>query len=79
MGCGALALSWQWRPTRAPEAGSFEGQYREIVNTDAKEFGGSSQGNMGAVEAITVPHHGRPFSLNVTLPPLAAVFHERED
>ena len=57
---------------------SFPGFYREIVNTDAKEFGGSGQGNMGGVEATPVPHHGRPFSLNVTLPPLAAVFLKRE-
>jgi 1,4-alpha-glucan branching enzyme len=57
---------------------NFPGLYREIVNTDAKEFGGSGQGNMGAVEATPVPHHGRPFSLNVTLPPLAAVFLKRE-
>jgi len=57
---------------------NFPGLYREIVNTDAKEFGGSGQGNMGAVEATPVPHHGRPYSLNVTLPPLAAVFLKRE-
>jgi 1,4-alpha-glucan branching enzyme len=57
---------------------NFPGLYRELVNTDAKEFGGSGQGNMGAVEATPVPHHGRPHSLNVTLPPLAAVFLKRE-
>jgi 1,4-alpha-glucan branching enzyme len=57
---------------------NFTGTYREIVNTDAKEYGGSGQGNMGAVEATPTPHHGRPFSLNVTLPPLAAVFLKRE-
>jgi 1,4-alpha-glucan branching enzyme len=54
------------------------GMYREIVNTDAKEYGGSGQGNLGGVEASPAPHHGRPYSLNVTLPPLAAVFFRRE-
>jgi len=57
---------------------SFPGFYREIVNTDAKEFGGSGQGNLGGVEATPVPHHGRPYSLNMTLPPLAAVFLKRD-
>jgi 1,4-alpha-glucan branching enzyme len=57
---------------------NFPGSYREIVNTDAKEYGGSGQGNLGGIEATPVPHHGRPYSLNVTLPPLGAVFLKRE-
>jgi 1,4-alpha-glucan branching enzyme len=57
---------------------NFPGSYREIVNTDAKEYGGSGQGNMGGIEATPAPHHGRPYSLNVTLPPLAAVFLKRD-
>jgi 1,4-alpha-glucan branching enzyme len=56
---------------------NFPGTYREIVNTDAKEYGGSGQGNLGGIEATPVPHHGRPHSLNVTLPPLGAVFLKR--
>jgi 1,4-alpha-glucan branching enzyme len=56
---------------------NFAGTYREIVNSDAKEYGGSGQGNLGGIDATPVPHHGRPFSLNVTLPPLAAVFLKR--
>ena len=43
-----------------------------------KEYGGSGQGNMGGIEATPAPHHGRPYSLNVTLPPLAAVFLKRD-
>jgi 1,4-alpha-glucan branching enzyme len=50
------------------------GMWREILNTDAAEYGGSGQGNMGGVEASPVPSHGRPFSLDLTLPPLAAIF-----
>jgi 1,4-alpha-glucan branching enzyme len=47
------------------------GYWRELLNGDAKEFGGSGQGNMGGMEAAPIPFHGRPYSLNLTLPPLA--------
>jgi 1,4-alpha-glucan branching enzyme len=50
------------------------GLWREILNSDAKEYGGSGQGNLGGVEAVPVPLHGRSHSLTVTLPPLGAVF-----
>ena len=50
------------------------GVYREILNSDAKEYGGSGMGNLGMAEATPVPWHGRPHSLNITLPPLAAVY-----
>jgi len=49
------------------------GRYREILNTDAEMFGGSNLGNGGAVLADSIPFHGRPASLRVTLPPLAVV------
>jgi 1,4-alpha-glucan branching enzyme len=54
-----------------------DGFWEELVNTDAKEFGGSGQGNLGGVEAFPVASHGRALSLNLTLPPLAAVFLRR--
>jgi 1,4-alpha-glucan branching enzyme len=50
------------------------GLWSEILNTDAIELGGSGQGNLGGVEAAPVRSHGRAFSVNLTLPPLAAVF-----
>ena len=50
------------------------GFWEEIVNTDAKEFGGSGQGNLGGVHATPVGSHGKRFSLNVTLPPLGALY-----
>ncbi len=52
-------------------AGDF---WREIANTDALEYGGSGLGNLGGLPADAIPAHGRPFSLSLTLPPLAAVF-----
>ena len=56
----------------------FEGTWRELVNTDAEEYGGSGVGNMGAVQTSPVPYHGRPHSLTLTLPPLGALFLKRE-
>jgi 1,4-alpha-glucan branching enzyme len=57
---------------------SQSGFYREMLNSDAKDYGGSGQGNMGGVEANPVPLHGRPFSLTLNLPPLAALFLKRQ-
>ena len=51
-----------------------DGFWRELLNSDAKEYGGSGMGNLGGVEAEAVPLHGRPFSVKLTLPPLAVVF-----
>jgi 1,4-alpha-glucan branching enzyme len=53
---------------------SRRGKWREVLNTDARDYGGSGQGNLGGAEATLVRAHGRPYSLNVSLPPLAAVF-----
>jgi 1,4-alpha-glucan branching enzyme len=50
------------------------GFWRELLNSDAAEYGGSGQGNLGGVEAASITLHGRPYSLTITLPPLAAVF-----
>jgi len=50
------------------------GRWVEVLNSDAGEYGGSGLGNMGGVEAEPIRHHGRPYSLDLTLPPLAVVF-----
>jgi 1,4-alpha-glucan branching enzyme len=54
------------------------GPWREVLNSDAADYGGSGAGNMGRVQAMPVPYHGRPYSVNLTLPPLAAVFFKSE-
>ena len=54
------------------------GFWREILNSDAAENGGSGCGNLGGVEANSAGCHGRPFSVNLTLPPLAVVFLKHE-
>jgi 1,4-alpha-glucan branching enzyme len=50
------------------------GFWREILNSDASEYGGSGMGNGGGLVADSTPSHGQHFSLNLTLPPLAVVF-----
>ena len=54
-----------------------EGFYEEILNTDSELFGGSNMGNGGCVSSRPVPKHNRPYSIAVTLPPLAVVACQR--
>ncbi|MEM9816158.1 MAG: 1,4-alpha-glucan branching enzyme [Cyanobacteria bacterium P01_D01_bin.6] len=49
------------------------GYYREIFNSDAREFGGSNMGNLGGKWTDDWAFHGNPYSIDVTLPPLAVV------
>ena len=49
------------------------GAWTEILNSDALIYGGSGHGNLGEVEAVANGTHGRPFSIGLTLPPLAGV------
>ena len=55
------------------------GLWSEILNSDAQEYDGSGQGNFGAVGAETTSFHGRPYSVNITLPPLAIVYFKRDE
>jgi 1,4-alpha-glucan branching enzyme len=57
-----------------PEAGFF----REILNTDSEQFGGSNMGNSGGVMAKEKERHHRPCSISITLPPLAVVAFKRQ-
>ena len=45
----------------------------ERLNTDAEVYGGTNIGNSGAVTTEAIPSHGRPFSITLTLPPLATI------
>jgi 1,4-alpha-glucan branching enzyme len=57
---------------------SAPGRWAEILNTDAEDYGGSGQGNLGGVEAAAMPHHGSTHSVEVTLPPLAVIVLRHE-
>ncbi len=50
------------------------GWWRELVNTDAQEYGGSGQGNFGGVHSTPIRYHGFPSSISITLPPLGALY-----
>jgi 1,4-alpha-glucan branching enzyme len=56
-----------------PDAGT----YRELLNTDAKTYGGSGVGNLGAVTTDPQPWHGFPHSAAFTLPPLGCFILQR--
>ncbi len=54
-----------------------EGQYRECLNTDSHHYGGSNMGTpLGAAWAQHLPSHGKPWSVVLSLPPLATVMLE---
>ncbi|MFC0678581.1 1,4-alpha-glucan branching protein GlgB [Lysobacter korlensis] len=52
----------------------FGGVWDEVVNTDAEEYGGSGVGNFGSVTASDEHWWGRPASVELTLPPLGALY-----
>jgi 1,4-alpha-glucan branching enzyme len=49
------------------------GWYDEVLNTDSSYYGGSNVGNSSGIQADPQESHGRPFSLQMTLPPLSTV------
>jgi 1,4-alpha-glucan branching enzyme len=57
---------------------SCAGVWRERLNSDAAEYGGSGIGNSGWLRAEPSSWQGRPCSAAITLPPLAAIVLTRE-
>ena len=57
-----------------PEAG----YWKEILNSDAKEYGGSGQGNLGGKQSENIGYHGQPHSIPVNLPPLGIVLFKKQ-
>lgn len=49
------------------------GTWREVLNSDARDYGGAGWGNLGGVEASPVGAHGRSHSLSLVLPPLSTI------
>jgi len=50
------------------------GDWLEVLNTDAVEYGGSGVGNLGRVESEEIPWQGRPWSVRLRVPPLGALW-----
>jgi 1,4-alpha-glucan branching enzyme len=60
-----------------------EGEWREILNTDAEIYGGSGVGNLGAVSAVSDPSTAdtpgaSPAYAEIVVPPLATVWFRRD-
>jgi 1,4-alpha-glucan branching enzyme len=51
-----------------------DGEWDELLNTDADLYAGSGVGNLGTVHATDGPHHGQPASATVAVPPLGAIW-----
>ncbi len=49
------------------------GEYRELFNSDSHYYGGANIGNQTTLFAEEIPHTGQPYSLQLTLPPLAGI------
>ncbi|HEU4390616.1 MAG TPA: 1,4-alpha-glucan branching protein GlgB, partial [Blastocatellia bacterium] len=56
----------------------FGGFWREMLNSDAADYAGSGQGNLGGLEAQPVDSHGYNQSISATIPPLGVVFFKRD-
>jgi 1,4-alpha-glucan branching enzyme len=49
------------------------GRWDEVLNSDARIYGGSGQGNMGSLKTAPIGSHGQAQSLNLTVPPLGVL------
>ncbi|MBI4658340.1 MAG: 1,4-alpha-glucan branching protein GlgB [Verrucomicrobia bacterium] len=55
------------------------GFWKEILNSDAREYGGSGHGNFGGVEAAPFSWQGQPHVITITLPPLGGVLFKHAE
>ncbi|MFC2021565.1 1,4-alpha-glucan branching protein GlgB, partial [Chloroflexota bacterium] len=49
------------------------GVWKEVLNSDSSQYGGSGQGNPNSLRAIKESWHGKKYSIEITLPPLSVV------
>jgi 1,4-alpha-glucan branching enzyme len=49
------------------------GRYECVLSTDDARWGGSGYASFAGVDADSTPYHGLPYSVELTLPPLAAI------
>jgi 1,4-alpha-glucan branching enzyme len=57
----------------------YAGEYEEIFNSQSTYYEGWNIGNIGAVQALQKPMHGREYSITLTLPPLGVIYLKRVD
>ena len=51
--------------------------YKEILNSDSEIYGGSNLGNVGGIMPESIPWQGKPFSINIILPPLSVLIFKQ--
>jgi len=56
-----------------------KGEYREVFNSDAEEFGGSGVKNEGELHTEDFAWHDREQSLVITVPPMATIYLRHKD
>jgi 1,4-alpha-glucan branching enzyme len=77
--CVAVVCNFTPIPRRGYRIGvPAEGFYRELLNSDSMFYGGSNLGNGAGVPAEPTPWQSQPFSLQIEVPPLAAVVLKRQ-
>ena len=54
------------------------GYYREVLNSDSEEFGGSGRLNGGLIKADKIPWHGKDYSIVIKTPPIGGAVFKRE-
>jgi len=54
------------------------GHWKEILNSDAKDYGGSGHGNFGGLNTTPNAFNGQENTLSVTLPPLGILFFQHD-
>lgn len=51
----------------------FNGTYHELFNSDSHDYGGSNLLNSGEIHSHAIPWMNHPYSIEITLPPLAGI------
>ncbi|MBN1224733.1 MAG: alpha amylase C-terminal domain-containing protein, partial [Candidatus Aminicenantes bacterium] len=54
------------------------GYWREVLNSDGKEYGGGGHGNLGRVKTSPDSAHEKSHSVSLTLPPLSLIIMRKE-
>ncbi|MDO9834061.1 1,4-alpha-glucan branching protein GlgB [Glaesserella parasuis] len=55
-----------------------DAEYKEILNSDSAYYMGSNLGNFGTIQCEEIESHGKPYSISLTIPPLATIFIVKE-
>lgn len=68
--CNFTGISYEGYKVGVPKPG----EYREILNSDQAEYGGSDLINKKVVTTEEESFHGKPYSININVPPFGLLF-----